>query len=64
MIQFPIFLALFLFPVYVPQDLLEGWISTVAAVNPVAFILKAGRSLLAGDPTRYSSRSESGLGSS
>lgn len=52
LIQFPIFLALFLSPVYVPQDLLEGWISTVAAVNPITFILEAGRSLIAGDPTQ------------
>ncbi|MGF1470556.1 MAG: ABC transporter permease [Rubrobacteraceae bacterium] len=51
LIQFPIFLALFLSPVYVPQELLEGWISAVAAVNPVTFILEAGRSFISGQPT-------------
>lgn len=50
LIQFPIFLALFLSPVYVPQELLEGWISAVAAVNPVTFILEAGRGFISGQP--------------
>lgn len=50
LIQTPIFLALFLSPVFVPYELLEGWIHTAAAYNPVTFILEAGRGLLAGDP--------------
>jgi ABC-2 type transport system permease protein len=48
--QMPVFLILFFAPVYVPIDLLHGWIETVASVNPVTALLEAGRSLLAGKP--------------
>ncbi|MBA2441900.1 MAG: ABC transporter permease [Rubrobacter sp.] len=50
-IQTPIFLALFLAPVFVPLELLEGWIGAVASVNPVTFVLEAGRSLISGEPS-------------
>ncbi len=49
--QMPIFLALFLAPVYVPLDLLSGWIHAVAQANPVTYLLEAGRGLVAGRPT-------------
>jgi ABC-2 type transport system permease protein len=49
--QTPVFLSLFLAPVYVPVDLLHGWIHTVAQVNPVTALLEAGRGFIAGDPT-------------
>ncbi len=49
--QVPIFLTLFLAPVYVPLDLLEGWIHSVATVNPATFFLEAGRGFIVGDPT-------------
>ena len=49
--QMPVFLTLFFAPVYVPLDLLSGWIETVATVNPVTYVLEAGRSLLSGAPT-------------
>jgi len=48
--QIPVFLALFFAPVYVPLDLLSGWIHGVARVNPVTYFLEAGRGLLAGAP--------------
>ena len=48
--QLPVFMTLFLAPVYVPLDLLRGWIHAVATVNPVTRLLEAGRSLLAGTP--------------
>jgi ABC-type multidrug transport system permease subunit len=48
--QLPVFLILMTAPVYVPRDLLQGWIETVAEVNPATAIVEAGRSLLAGDP--------------
>ena len=48
--QMPVFLILFFAPVYVPIDLLQGWIEAVASVNPVTALLEAGRSLLAGEP--------------
>jgi ABC-2 type transport system permease protein len=46
--QLPIFLLLFMAPVFVPIDLLEGWIHAVASVNPFTALLEAARSLLAG----------------
>ena len=49
--QMPVFVLLFLAPVFVPLDLLRGWMHAVAAVNPVTVLLGAARSLLAGDPT-------------
>jgi ABC-2 family transporter len=50
LMQFPIFMLLFMAPVYVPQELLRGWVSSVAAVNPVTLILNTNRDLLAGQP--------------
>jgi ABC-2 type transport system permease protein len=50
LMQTPVFLLLFLAPVYVPLDLLSGWIHAVAKVNPVTFLLVAGRGLIAGQP--------------
>jgi ABC-type multidrug transport system permease subunit len=48
--QMPVFLTLFFAPVYVPLDLLKGWLHAVASVNPATALLEAGRSLIAGDP--------------
>ena len=48
--QLPLFMILMTAPIYVPRNLLEGWISTVAKVNPMTAIIEAGRSLMAGDP--------------
>jgi ABC-2 type transport system permease protein len=48
--QMPVFLTLFFAPVYVPLDLLKGWLHAVARVNPTTALLEAGRSLIAGDP--------------
>jgi ABC-2 type transport system permease protein len=48
--QLPIFFILMTTPVYVPRDLLQGWIETVSQVNPATAILEAGRGLIAGDP--------------
>jgi len=51
-IQVPAFLLLFLAPVWVPYDLLTGWVQTAASVNPLTLVLEAGRGFLAGDPTK------------
>jgi ABC-2 type transport system permease protein len=51
LMQLPIFLILFLAPVYVPLSLLSGWIHTVASINPVTALLEAGRGFISGDPT-------------
>jgi ABC-2 type transport system permease protein len=48
--QVPMFLSLFLAPVYVPLDLLEGWIHAVASFNPVTALVTAGRGFIAGQP--------------
>jgi ABC-2 type transport system permease protein len=48
LMQTPIFLALFLAPVYVPLELLDGWIATVAEVNPVTALVEAGRGFISG----------------
>jgi ABC-2 type transport system permease protein len=50
LMQTPIFLLLFLSPVYVPLDLLQGWIHFAASINPITPILSAGRGLIAGQP--------------
>ena len=50
LMQFPVFLILFLAPVYVPLGLLSGWIHAVASVNPVTALLEAGRGFISGDP--------------
>jgi ABC-2 type transport system permease protein len=52
LIQMPVFVLLFLAPVYVPLSLLTGWIHTVARFNPVTAVLEAGRGLLAGTPEK------------
>lgn len=49
--QMPVFLTLFFAPVYVPLDLLSGWIEALATVNPLTYVLEAERSLLAGTET-------------
>ena len=49
LMQMPVFLILFFAPVYVPLDLLEGWIEGVASVNPVTYLLETGRGFVAGD---------------
>jgi ABC-2 type transport system permease protein len=48
LMQFPMFILLFLTPVYVPQALLAGWIAHVAKVNPLTLVLNTNRDLLAG----------------
>jgi ABC-2 type transport system permease protein len=51
-IQMPAFLLLFLAPVWVPYELLTGWVQAVASVNPITLVLEAERGFLAGDPVR------------
>jgi|SRR4249919_817346 len=49
LMQMPVFLVLFFAPVYVPLDLLQGWILGVATVNPLTYLLETGRGFVAGD---------------
>jgi ABC-2 type transport system permease protein len=50
LMQTPVFLVLFLAPVYVPINLLHGWVEAVAHVNPITAIVEAGRDLISGAP--------------
>lgn len=51
-LQIPVFTILFLAPVYVPLDLLDGWISAVAPYNPATAFLEAGRGFISGEPAK------------
>jgi ABC-2 type transport system permease protein len=48
--QMPVFLILFFAPVYVPLDLLAGWVHAVAKVNPFTALIEGGRDLISGQP--------------
>jgi ABC-type multidrug transport system permease subunit len=48
--QMPVFLLLFLAPVYVPLSLLAGWVKAVAHVNPFTALVEGGRDLISGGP--------------
>ena len=50
LMQMPVFILLFFAPVYVPLDLLSGAMHAVATLNPITYLLEAGRSLISGDP--------------
>lgn len=52
LMQMPVFLVLFMAPVYVPLGLLGGTLHAVARYNPITYALEAGRGLIAGDPTQ------------
>ena len=46
--QMPVFIVLFLAPVFVPLELVGGWVHTVAQVNPITAIVEGGRDLISG----------------
>jgi ABC-2 type transport system permease protein len=48
--QMPVFLVLFLAPVYVPLSLLSGWVHAVAKVNPFTPLIETGRDFISGSP--------------
>jgi ABC-2 type transport system permease protein len=50
--QMPVFVLLFLAPVYVPLSLLSGWIHTVARLNPFTALIDGGRDLISGGDVR------------
>ena len=61
LMQMPIFMVLFLSPVYVPLALLTGWIHAVARLNPITYVVGAGRGSSRASPRtlRWRSRSRS-----
>jgi ABC-2 type transport system permease protein len=48
LMQMPVFLVIFLAPVYVPLTLLSGWVHAVAKVNPFTPLIETGRDFIAG----------------
>ena len=50
--QVPVFLLLFIAPVWVPFDLLDGWLHTAASANPFTVFLEAERGFVAGEPVK------------
>ena len=50
--QMPIFILMFLAPVYGPLALIAGWVHTVATYNPITAMLEASRGFIVGEPTK------------
>jgi ABC-2 type transport system permease protein len=50
--QMPVFILLFLAPVYVPLNLVVGWVHDVARFNPATAFLEAARGFVSGEPTK------------
>jgi len=50
LMMMPVFISMFMAPVFVPLALLTGWVEAVAKVNPVTRFLQAGRGLISGRP--------------
>jgi ABC-2 type transport system permease protein len=46
--QMPAFILIFLSPVFVPRDLLTGWIEFAASVNPFTALVEGARALISG----------------
>jgi ABC-2 type transport system permease protein len=61
LMQTPVFLLLFLSPVYVPLHLLKGWIHAVAKINPITYLLGSGRGFISGRPADVALAFGSGL---
>ena len=53
LMQVPVFLFLFLAPVYVPRELLGGWVHAVSAFDPATHVMESIRELLAGQPADF-----------
>jgi ABC-2 type transport system permease protein len=60
--QLPVFLLLFFAPVYVPLDLLEGWMEAVASANPITVLLQAGRGFVSGERASTAAAFAVGIG--
>jgi ABC-2 type transport system permease protein len=50
--QMPVFILLFLAPVYVPLNLVAGWVHDVARLNPATAFLEAARGFVSGEPDK------------
>jgi ABC-2 type transport system permease protein len=52
LILIPVFMVLFMTPVFVPLAKLTGWLGTAAHINPLTPAMEAGRGFLADDPVK------------
>lgn len=52
LIQMPIFVVIFLSPVFVPLALMTGWIKQPARVNPFTVFIEEGRNFITGQDAR------------
>jgi ABC-2 type transport system permease protein len=50
--QMPVFILLFLAPVYVPLPLIAGWVHDVAQLNPSTALLETARGFISGEPEK------------
>jgi ABC-2 type transport system permease protein len=60
--QIPVFLILFMAPVYVPLHLVRGWVNGAASYNPATALLEAGRGFVSGTPDVVALAYLAGLG--
>ncbi|CAB4916159.1 unannotated protein [freshwater metagenome] len=60
--QTPIFVLLFIAPVYVPLVLLSGWIHSAASINPFTLLLDAARGFITGEPVKVIAAFAAALG--
>jgi ABC-2 type transport system permease protein len=58
----PVFLLLFLAPVYVPRNLLAGWVGEVSAYDPFTHVMESARDLIAGQPADFAAAAGIALG--
>lgn len=52
LIQMPTFISFFLAPIFVPIDLLHGWLHTAALINPISRVIMGVRDLIEGSTER------------
>ncbi len=52
LVLIPVFMLIFLTPVFTPREDLSGWLKTASGLNPITPPMEAGRGFLAGDPVR------------
>jgi ABC transporter DrrB family efflux protein len=51
LVNIPVFVVIFLTPLFTPRDQLADWLQPIAKYNPLTPIIEAGRGFLANDPS-------------
>jgi ABC-2 type transport system permease protein len=62
LVLIPVFMGMFLTPVFTPRDQLSDWLEAAASVNPLTAMIEAGRGFLADDPVSVGISLAAGLG--